>query len=528
MRTHGRRVFGAVAMFAGIAVAGGILAPAASAASRAERATPAKRADFNGDGFADLAVGAPNFGGGVGGVTIGFGSPHGITANGMDTLSPQTGGPNQAFGTSLASADFNRDGFADLAVGIPGKTVHGQASAGQVAVLFGSDLGVRSDNPRLFTENTPGIPGTPDAFEFFGATLAAGDFDRDGRPDLAVGVPFEEVDGQAGAGSVIVLHGTPGGPAGAGAALFTLDTPGIRGDPHPSAGFGFSVASGNLGKGPGADLAIGASSDHAGSPQPSGSVTVMFGGPDGLHGSGSQRWTATSAGQSGGSKPNQGFGWSVAIGNLGRSADNDLVIGSVGASVGGATAAGAVFVLYGTTNGPTSQGADRLTQATPGVPTGPEQSALFGNALGIQDFDGDDRADLAVSAPGQSSQPGADDDAGAVFFFPGGPNGVRPGRSGVLTGVDLTGQSVDTDLRAGAALSTGQFGRGTTADLVIGIPNLTAGGNDFAGGVAVVFGGTGGPSPHFQVVDGDTFTEFPHDPGTEAGQALVASPRPSD
>ena len=98
---------------------------------------PAKRADFNGDGFTDLAVGAPNFDGGVGAVTIAFGSPHGITANGMDTLSPQTGGPNQAFGTSLASADFNRDGFADLAVGIPHKTVHGQDSSGQV-VLVGS------------------------------------------------------------------------------------------------------------------------------------------------------------------------------------------------------------------------------------------------------------------------------------------------------------------------------------------------------------------------------------------------------
>ena len=203
------------------------------------------------------------------------------------------------------------------------------------------------------------------------------------------------------------------------------------------------------------------------------------------------------------------------------------MIGSVGASVGGAAAAGAVFVLYGASNGPTSAGAVRLTQATTGVPTVPEQGALFGNAFGIQDFDGDGRADLAISAPGQSSQPGADDDAGAVFFLPGGPNGVQPGRSGVLTGVDLTGQSADTDLRAGAALSTGQFG-GKVADLVIGIPNLTAGGNDFAGGVAVVFGGTGGPSPISRWSTATPSRTSPTIPAPRPGRRSWHRPVPTD
>ncbi len=533
-RRGARRATAAIAW--ALALSAMLLVPTA-AASGADRpagtdhraTTPAKRADFNGDGFTDLAVGAPS--GGVdfrGAVTIALGSAGGITGDHIDTLSPQTGGPNQSFGTAIASADFNHDGFADLAVGLPGQAVGGKTFAGQVVVLFGSAEGLRSDNPRTFTQNTPGIPGDPQQNAYFGATLAAGDFDGDGRSDLAIGAPLETVNAQSAAGAVFLLHGAQSGPTAPGAVMLTKDSPGIIGEVHHDAYFGFSLASGNLGKGAQADLAIGTVSDPVGSVGPSGSVTVLFGSATGLRGTGSQQWDAATAGQTGGAENAQGFGWSLAIGNVGKSGSSDLVIGSIGATVQGKSGAGAVFVLFGSRNGPVAAGARRITQATPGVPTDPEEFGQFGYALVVVDLD-IDQPDMAISAPRMDSEPGADDDAGWLFLVPGGTSGLQPADTADFAGVDIAGQPSDSRLLAGAAMTVGQFGRGKAPDLALGIPGLKAGGNGGAGGAVILFGRAGGPDlAHLQRVDGDTITDFPSDVEARAGQSLVGSPRPVD
>jgi hypothetical protein len=66
----------------------------------------------------------------------------------------------------LARADFDADGFADLAVGIPGEDQGQSVDLGGVHLLFGTAGGLTAAGSRgLFTEAEPG--------DRFGAPLAA-------------------------------------------------------------------------------------------------------------------------------------------------------------------------------------------------------------------------------------------------------------------------------------------------------------------------------------------------------------------
>ena len=90
-------------------------------------------------------------------------------------------------------ADFDGDGFADLAVGVPGEDVGTVADAGAVNVIYGGPTGLTAAGNQLWTQDSEGIKGTQEPGDEFGFSLAAADFDRDGFADLAVGVPGEDV-----------------------------------------------------------------------------------------------------------------------------------------------------------------------------------------------------------------------------------------------------------------------------------------------------------------------------------------------
>lgn len=89
---------------------------------------------------------------------------------------------NNGLGYQIASADFNNDGFRDLAVSAPFKQVVDAVGAGTVYVYFGSADGIGAD-PDIE------IAGT-EAMAQLGNSLAALDWNGDGRDDLAIGAPF--------------------------------------------------------------------------------------------------------------------------------------------------------------------------------------------------------------------------------------------------------------------------------------------------------------------------------------------------
>ena len=163
------------------------------------KATPS---DFNGDGYADLAVGAPLNGSAEGVVNVMPGSAGGLLGKSSSTWTQATSGivgtrGKDRFGTAPASDDFNSDGFADLAVGAP-TDVGKSPGTGSVNVIYGSSAGLTSAGNQYWQAgSTDGLPASGDRF---GIALAAGDFDGDGYPDLAIGEPDP--------GVVLVLRGS--------------------------------------------------------------------------------------------------------------------------------------------------------------------------------------------------------------------------------------------------------------------------------------------------------------------------------
>src|SRR3990172_3452131 len=95
--------------------------------------------DFNGDGLDDIISGQPQTNGGNGAVVIHYADPSGGFGAGLMWTS---GPPLARTGAALASADFNSDGFDDVAVGAPDHSPVGFSVAGQVRVFNGTAVGL--------------------------------------------------------------------------------------------------------------------------------------------------------------------------------------------------------------------------------------------------------------------------------------------------------------------------------------------------------------------------------------------------
>ena len=113
------------------------------------------------------------------------------------------------FGASVALGDLDRDGYADLVVGAPGEDVGSHEDAGRVTVVYGAAKGYRKSGGKVYDQATKGIPGKPEYRDGFGGAVALLDHDADGRVDLDVGAPGEDVGTEDGyKGAVTTLRGS--------------------------------------------------------------------------------------------------------------------------------------------------------------------------------------------------------------------------------------------------------------------------------------------------------------------------------
>ena len=368
--------------------------------------------DFNGDGFADLAGGASGEDvGGVrdaGAVSVLYGAAGGLTTAG-GRLFTQVGSAAEEqdwFGWALAAGDFNRDGFADLAVGAPYETVGSAFAAGAVSVLYGSAGGLATSGGRLFTQVGSAVEGG----DQFGSALAAGDFNHDGFVDLAAGAPGETVGSAGGAGAVSVLPGSATGLTANGGQLVTQ----VGGAVEASDQFGVALAAGDFNRDGFVDLAAGAPSEHVGTTIGAGAVSVLPGSAAGLTPTGGRLFT-----QVGGVAERWDiFGFALAAGDFNQDGFADLAAAAPLEDVGTVADAGALSVLPGSAGGLTTTGGRLFTQVAEAVEAGDE----FGEQLAAGDFNDDGFADLAAAAPLEDV--GTVQQAGAVSVLPGSAGGL--------------------------------------------------------------------------------------------------------
>jgi hypothetical protein len=367
---------------------------------------------------------------------------------------------------------FDPDAFSDLAIGVPGETLAGIVGAGAVNTLYGDVGGLSADRGQLWSQNEAGVPDPPEFDDEFGLALAAGDFDGNGSGDLAVGVPLEDVLGQADAGAVNILYGSGAGLSATGSQFWHQGSDGTAGLAEAGDEFGRALTTGDFDGDGYDDLAVGVPWQDVGGAANAGAVHVFYGSAGGLTALRDEVWDQGNPGLVGTAEVDDEFGRALAGGDFDADGYDDLAIGVRGADIGPLENAGRVIVLYGSPGGLSVEGNQLWDQNNPEVAGGPLADDLFGDALAAGHLNGDAYEDLAIGIPKKDlAGLGGAPDAGAVLVLYGSGTGLA------TAGNELWSQ--DSDNIADVAEAGDFFGQALVAadlngdlwdDLAIGVP----------------------------------------------------------
>jgi hypothetical protein len=443
--------------------------------------------DFNGDSFDDLAVGVPgeDLGGqaDAGSVQVLYGSGAGFTGSGQ-FLTQASPEAGDRFGTAVAKGDFNRDTFTDLAVGAPGETLAGAAGAGAVNVFYGSAGGL-SATSQVLTQ------ASPEVGDRFGAAVLTTLFQEDEGVFLTVGAPGETIGGGVGAGAVNVFDRVDAGRLSGSSKVLV--------QANPEAGDRFGAA---LGTG----LNVGAPGEDVGGKVDAGAVNWFFISEGGV-------LTTSTVFLQPNPEAGDQFGSAVLEGRF-SAGSTDLAIGAPGEDVGGKVNAGAVNVFYSYGSG----GGVQVVVQGPGTGGQPEPGDRFGASLTRGSFDAVDartNQDLAVGAPGEDV--GSVTDAGAINVLYGGASGLvgrdqllvqgSPGVAGQAEAGDGFGGSLANPFGSNPFGDDDFDANGDdVGDLAIGAPGEDLGAVGNAGAANVLYGavGTGLPGTGGQLLTQDS------------------------
>lgn len=421
--------------------------------------------DFNADGEVDLAVGAPyaaSFG-----RTYIFYNDGSIPTTGATADVIITGDAFDEFGTSLASGDLNADGRADLVVGIrwaypsdigrayifynDGAYPSGAASAdvtitgeqsedwfskslitgdfnadGKIDLAVGAPQqtsGSYRGKVYMYTMNDA-VTGGEASSNYFGEVLTAGDFNADGKTDLLVGAPGYSTS----TGRAYIFYG--GGALDV--SVSSADVV-ITGNASSDA-FGSSVVAEDFNANGTIDFAVGAD----GYSSDTGRAYIFYN--DGTIPTAANSADVIVTGNTSGDK----FGYSLTAGDLNADGEVDLVVGAHEYS--GTT--GRAYILYNDGSYPT-------TANTANVIITGESNSIFGSSLTAGDFNADSKVDLAVGGRFSAA-------AGRVYIFYN--DGSIP-TTAATADVTITGETTDS---FGFAVASGDLNADGKTDLTVG------------------------------------------------------------
>lgn len=377
--------------------------------------------DFDGDGYEDLAVAAPQESNSLinaaihGGVAVSYGSAAGLTHVGADWLTVgDLGTDTVRYGRALASADFDQDGYDDLAVGLPylDLPLVSAEDAGQVWIHRGGEMGLSANPAVILDQEDVAGAGSEDG-DLFGFALCTGFFDDDSHPDLAVGAIGEDSE----AGGVYYFYSDGSGITTTGSGFVGQAQLG-ESPVENGAWVGYALTASDFDGNGTEDLAIGAPRKSVLGLGDAGRVYVLYSTSSGLDVAFVDAYDTDSLGLD--LEGDAWFGAALTAGNYWtQKPTHDLAIGEPQFDQSGQIDAGRAIVLRFDplpTKGPgkaiVPADINILRQSVNGNESA-EAGDQFGYALASGNYTGDDLDDIAVGAPFEDvSYPGL----GNLFF----------------------------------------------------------------------------------------------------------------
>ena len=431
---------------------------------------------------------------------------------------------------AIATGDFNKDGIADIAIGAPEVdfTPTGGASrmdAGAVYVIFGKNFA----NPTVIDAATQpevrifGATGGDNV----GFSLAVKDFNGDGTDDLAVGAPGVDFPATGDAartnnGAVFIFFGSNSStPRTIDLNVANSANVAIFGE-RSGDRFGSAVAGGDVGGGSAtSDLLVGAPGSTGPLPTSArtngGAAFLFFGGTPLANTAATTKVIdlgSTTAGAQTANvkiygKIDSQFGSSLAIGDLNAGGSADLAIGAPRgdrpASPSAVDETGAVYIIFG---GPNLNPPTGSTVKTFDIETTEQSTSIYGidsgdhlgASIAVGDVTGDGTVDLILGAPDADGPANGRADTGEAYLLTGGTrfNPVAPATELRIdlgpANLNLTIFGAATMDHLGSTVATGQVNTtgnsDTVADLLVGVPGFDHLARTDSGATLVFFGGT--------------------------------------
>lgn len=394
------------------------------------------------------------------------------------------------------TADFNNDGYQDVVFGDWRRFIDGKSRAGAVTVMYtgpsGLYEGIQTQN--LTQSDDSNRFDHPEKNDYFGYSVAVGDFNGDNFDDLAVSAPFDEENSNRNiSGSVSIFYGTTAGLTATGVFATKLQPRSAN-----NTRFGYALAAADFDQDGMDDLAVGQTGEVNGSAI--GAVEIFYGNERHLGAS----VKLIPGVNIGGRQPGSRFGSALAAGDIDCNGHPDLLIGAPGfRNARGQTNAGLAVAVFHSATGRTAFSTKTITDYNEADNTNDE----FGSAVAIGNFNQGVCAEVAIAHRGEKV--GNKKGAGAVTVIDGDPNGMLNKRTLWYQGRAHFTERAESYDRFGSALVVADFNQDGRDDLAIGVPGedyeATWPDRNNVGKVHVLYGNSTGLRFHNGPYDGSNY-----------------------